>query len=200
MAKLCLHISGDKKTVSVYINNEIVDMETSVFSGKYICDLPVGTYNVKIVKTSELSNNNWKKTIAYNWLSCLSGSPDYTIEELIISANESSVCFDVDLLNDVMIKIKLLSTGFEIVKGIENCNCIDSQNYVNKQLLSKIKFFLVMPLIFLISIIVFLLICCCIFLIIKNQIMRSAIVFILTACLSTLFIWLISKTLSKFPK
>lgn len=200
MAKLCLRISEDKKTVSVYINNEIVDMRTSLFSGKYTCDLPVGTYNVKIVKTSEMLDNNWKKIIAYNWLSCLSGSPDYTIEELIISANESSVCFDVDLLNDVTIKIKLSSTGFEIVKGIENCNCIDSQNHVNKRLLSKIKYFFVMPFIFLILIIVFLLICCCVFLIIKNQIMRSAVVFIVTAGLSTLFIWLISKTLSKFPK
>jgi len=197
MAKLKIIITGYTDTVSVYINEQFMELTSLIKDAKYICDLPDSIYRIKIIKNSGMLNAQWKKKVALNWLSTLSGIPDFTLREALLEASISSICFNVAVSGEVKIKLSLTSPGFEIIEGADKCGDVKKENEVDIIAMKRIKRFYFLPSILLAILIVGCLIFVDIFLAIKSQFPLCLIVSLLILVLSGLFVYLIKKSIQK---
>lgn len=60
----------------------------------------------------------------------------FYIKEAMLEANISSICFNInvtDIDQTIDVKLKLNSSGFEIVHGIEKCSDIDIENKLDNR-------------------------------------------------------------------
>lgn len=95
------------------------------------------------------------------------------------------------------VKVILNSSGFEIVQGFEKCSDIQIENNMDNIALRRIKCFYLLPAVLLSVIIIGFLIGISIFFVVKAKIQLFLIVLALIIVLSTLFVYLIKKSINK---
>lgn len=197
MTNLKICIAGYTDTVSVYVNDQLLELSTLFNNANYICTVSPGLNKVRIEKNSGILNSRWKKKVALNWLSSLSGVPDFTLREALLEANISFICFNIDVTNAdelVYIKIILNSSGFEIEKGIENCKDIQGGNRLDKTAMKRIKCFYLLPIVLLLVLVIGLLIVTAVFFAVKSELQISLILLAIIVALSSLFIYCLKKS------
>lgn len=200
MANLKIRIAGYTETVSVYVNDQLLKISSFLKDAKYTCTVFPGLCRVKIIKSSEILNSQWKKKVALNWLSSLSGIPEFTLREALLEANISSICFNINVTNiyeTMDIKLILNSSGFKIIEGMEKCENVQSENRLDNIAMKRIKCFYLLPAILLSVVIIGFLIGIAVFFVIKAKIQLFLIVLALIIILSTLFIYLLKKSINK---
>lgn len=200
MANLKIRISGYTETVSVYVNDQLLKTSSFLKDAKYTCTVFPGLCRVRIIKSSEMLNSQWKKNVALNWLSCLSGIPEFTIRDTLLEANISSICFNINVTNiDETIDIKLVLnfSGFKIIEGMEKCENVQSENRLDNIASKRIRCFYLLPAILLSVIIIGFLIGIAVFFVIKAKTQLFLIVLALIILLSALFIYLLRKSINK---
>lgn len=200
MVNLRICIAGYTDTVSVYVNDDLLKMSSLLIDANYTYSVSPGVCNVRITKRSDILNKRWKKKVALNWLSCLSGIPDFTIRDAMLEANISSICFNInvtDIDQIINVRLKLNPTGFEIVHGIEQCRDIHVENKLDNIAMRRIKIFYLLPVILLLVVIFGFLISVAILFIVNAKIHLFLIVLALIIILSSLFIYLFKKSVNK---
>lgn len=86
MGNLKICIAGYTDTVSLYVNDDLLKVPSLLKDANYTCTVSPGLYKVRIIKNSGMLSKQWKKKVALNWLSCLSGIPDFTLREAMLEA------------------------------------------------------------------------------------------------------------------
>lgn len=117
-----------------------------------------------------------------------------------VRSNISSICFNInvsDMDQIIDVKVILNSSGFEIVQGFEKCSDIQIENNMDNIALRRIKCFYLLPAVLLSVIIIGFLIGISIFFVVKAKIQLFLIVLALIIVLSTLFVYLIKKSINK---
>ncbi len=197
MAKLKICIVGYTDTISVYVNDDLLEVSSLLKDAKFSCNLSQGVYKVKIIKSSEMLGSKWKKKVLANWFSSLSGIPDFTLREAILDANMSSICFNInitDIDQTFDVKVKLSSSGFEIMQGIEECEDIETVNETDNIAMKRIKIFYLLPSILLAFVVIGFLTGIAIFFLLKVKIYLFLIILALIIMLSTLFVYLFNRS------
>lgn len=197
MTKLKICIAGYTDTVSVYVNDRLLKISTLFYNANYICNVSPGLNKIRIEKNSEILSSRWKKKVALDWLSCLSGIPDFTLRDAFLETNISFICFNIDVSNTdelVYIKIILNSSGFEIEKGIEKCKDIQSGNRHDKAAMKKIKRFYLLPIVLLFVLVIGLLITTAVFFIVKSEPLIALAIMAIIVALSSFFIYCLKKS------
>lgn len=200
MANLKICVAGYSETVSVYVNDQLLKMSSFLKDAKYTCTVFPGLCKVRIIKISGILNSQWKKKVALNWLSSLSGIPEFTLREALLEANISSICFNINIINiDETIDIKLIlnSSGFKIIEGIEKCENVQSENRLDNIAMKRIRRFYLLPAVLLSIFIIGFLIAIAVFFVVKSKIQLFLIVLALILILSTLFIYLLKMSINK---
>lgn len=191
MANLKICIVGYTDTISVYVNDDLLKISSLLKDAKYLCVLPQGVCKVKIIKDSGMLGSQWKKKVLLNWFSSLSGTPDFTLREAILEANISSLCFNINILDEaqtIEIKIKLNASGFEITQGIEKCEDVQAENSTDNIAMKRIKMFYLLPSILLSFVVIGFLTSIAIFFLLKTEIYLFLIILALIVILSVLFV------------
>lgn len=200
MANLKICVAGYTDTVSVYVNDDLLKMSSFLKDAKYTCTVLPGVCKVRIIKCSGTLNSQWKKKVALNWLSSLSGIPEFTLREAMLEANISSICFNINVTDiDQTIDIKLILnfSGFKMIEGIEKCEEVKIENKQDNIALKRIKCFYLLPAVLLLIVIIGFLIGIAIFFVVKSKIQLLLVVLALIIILSTLFIYMIKKSINK---
>lgn len=198
MGNLTIRISAYTKTILVYVNNQLIEGSSRINDINYTSTVNPGLHEIRIIKGSEVLSSHWKKKVALDWLSCLSGIPDFTLREAMLEANISSICFNVNTTKqekDNNIRVILNISGFEIIDGMEICENIQSENKTDNTAIKRIKRFYLLPVALLAVVIVGLLIGLATFFAIKGRIQLFFIVSALIIILSTLFIFMYKKSM-----
>jgi hypothetical protein len=97
MVNLKICVAGYTETVSVYVNDHLLKISSILKDAKYTCTVFPSICKVRIIKSSEILNSQWKKKVALNWLSSLSGIPDFMLREALLKAYVSSICFNINV-------------------------------------------------------------------------------------------------------
>ena len=198
MENLKICIAGYTDTVSVYVNDHLLPVSSLFMDAKYTCSVSPGVCRVRIMKGSGLRNKQWKKKAAFNWLSCLSGVPDFTLREAMLEANVSSICFQIDVTDAdqvIDIKLQLNASGFEIVRGAEACKDIQRENSRDSNALKKIKRVYLLPLVLLLSVVFIFLIGIALFFFTKGKIWQLFLVIALMIVLFALFCYMYKRSM-----
>lgn len=148
MGSLSLRIIGSPNTVSVYLNERLLSGVFSVNATEYTYAVTPGVWNVRLIRNAGIPNRQWKKKVAFNWLSCLSGVPDFTLKEVMSEANTCSACFQIcvsDPEQAIDLEFAINASGFEIVRGSEFCGDIQYKNEKDSAALKRIKLAYVLP-------------------------------------------------------
>lgn len=196
-AKLVIRITGYTDTVSVFVNNTEQDITTLLIDAVYSCSVPLGECQVRVIKGSGILNKHWKKKIAFHWLSCLSGVPDFTLRDALLEANTCSISFAVNINAPdqiVDVKLALTSAGFELRQGGENCRNILSDFGRDITALNRIRTFYFMPAILLMLVLLVSLFSLGIAALVHGHIWQFAVVIGSTVLLFTLLFYLIKKS------
>lgn len=144
---LTIEIYNYVDSINVLVDEVIIEKRSlSLFSkAKYICDLEPGVHAVKIVKQFVENGIQWKKYVAYEWLSCLSGSPNWTIREVLLNSQNNSIIFKTNVCNDMVVRLRLSSNGFEIIKNDKNIFDVAYKNVVNSNAQKRVKKVFITP-------------------------------------------------------
>lgn len=197
MANLKICLVGYTDTISVYVNDDLLEVSSLLKDAKYLCNLSQGVCKVKIIKHSGMLGSQWKKKVLTNWFSSLSGIPDFTLREAILEANISSLCFNINIIDidqTIDIKIMLNSSGFEIIQGIEKCEDVQTENRTDNLAMKRIKIFYLLPSILLSFVVIGFLTSIAIFFLLKAKIYLFLIISALIIILSILFVCLFKKS------
>ncbi len=194
MCNLSISIVDYTDTVSVYVNDDLLgESSLSLFGdAKYTCVVLPGVYKVRITKNSELLGKQWKKKAALDWLSSLSGIPDFTLREAMLDTKQCSICFSVnvtDMDQAIDVKLTLNSSGFEIIQGIEKCSSIQIENSTDNTALRRFRVFYLLPGALLLVMPFGLLIYTALFFLIKTQFQLFLLVLVLTVALAALLVY-----------
>ena len=197
MANLKICMVGYTDTISVYVNDDLLEVSSLLKDAKYLCNLSQGVCKVKIIKHSGMLDSQWKKKVLLNWFSSLSGIPDFTLREAILEANISSLCFNINIIDidqTIDIKIMLNSFGFEIIQGIEKCEDVQIENKTDDIAMKRIKVFYFLPSILIALVVIGFLVGIAIFFLLKAKICLFLIISSLIVILSVLFAYLFKKS------
>lgn len=197
MANLKICIVGYTDTISVYVNDDLLEVSSLLKDAKFSCNLSQGVCKVKIIKPSGMLGSKWKKNVLANWFSSLSGIPDFTLREAILEANISSICFNINIIDidqTIDIKIMLSSSGFEIIQGIDKCEDVQTENRTDNIAMKRIKIFYLLPSILLSFVVIGFLTSIAIFFLLKAKIYLFLIISALIIILSTLFVYLFKRS------
>ncbi len=197
MNTIIIRVAGYTDTVSVYVNDSLLRLSSALKDAKYTYEMPQGICQVRIIKNSSILNKKWRKKVALNWLSCLSGIPDFTFREAVLETMINSICFNIPLTqsNEVIdINVSLNSSGFSIDSGDDKCNDIICENKTDSLALKRVRLFYYLPSILLLFIIASFLLLISVLLLIKGKYKLFLIVLGLILLLSILFVYLIKKS------
>lgn len=198
MANFRICIVGYTDTISIYVNDNLLQVSSLWKDAKYTCDLSQGVCKVKIIKCSEMIGSQWKKKVLTDWLTSLCGTPFFTLREAILEANISLICFNINVIDieqTIDIKIKLKSSGFEIIQGIEKCEDVQIETRTDNIALKRIKIFYILPIILLSFVVIGFLVGIAIFSLLKAEIYSFLIISSLIVAVSTLFVYLFKRSI-----
>ena len=198
MENLIICIAGYTDTVSVYVNDYLLDVSSLLKDAKYTCSVPSGVCKIRVIKGSGMTNGRWKKKVALNWLSCLSGVPDFTLREVMLEANVSSICFCINVADTaqiIKITIALTGSGFEIVRGLDKCKNVQCENIRDAAALNRIKRVYLLPMVLLLCVVFVFLLSIAIIIVNKGKIWQFLTIIALIIMLFTLFNYLYRKSI-----
>lgn len=135
MVNLRICIAGYTDTVSVYVNDDLLMMSSLIMDAKYTYSVSPGVCKVRITKCSEILNKQWEKS-SVKLVVMYIGYFRFYIREAMLEANISSICFNInvtDIDQTIDVKLKLNSSGFEIVHGIEKCSDTHIENKLDNR-------------------------------------------------------------------
>lgn len=79
MVNLRICIAGYTDTVSVYVNDDLLMMSSLIMDAKYTYSVSQAFVKLELQNVQKFLINSGKK-VALNWLSCISGISDFTLE------------------------------------------------------------------------------------------------------------------------
>ncbi len=144
--KITLCISNYVDTIDVIIDEVKLDVKKlSFFSkAKFECTVEEGIHEIKIYKKSNILRNDWKKTVLFDWLSCLFGVPDWTLKEKSADTKIFSTTFKVNISNDIIINLKLTENGIKLIDDNDVFD-ISEQNENSKSAKKRITNLYIIP-------------------------------------------------------
>ena len=153
--KIFISILNYVDTIDVLIDGLKIDINKLSFFSKaeFECDVEMGVHEITVVKKSEILGRNWKKSVLFDWISCLFGVPDWTLSEKALDTQKSSVILKVNVEQDVHINLKLTEDGFELTEIVKDILDIAKQTETNKTAKKRIKNAYMIPAIILATVI-----------------------------------------------
>lgn len=196
--KIVICILNYVDTIDVLIDGHKIDIKKlSLFSkAEFENKLERGIHEVTVVKRSEIMGHSWKKSVLFDWISCLFGVPNWTLAEKALDKGECSVFLKVKVERDVHINLKLTEAGFEIIETFNDIFDVVKQTEICETAKKRIKNAYILP-----AIILAIIIECCmlivgVFFVIKIQYTMS----IITFALALFWAWLVCGMLLRKKK
>lgn len=196
--KIVICILNYVDTIDVLIDGHKIDMKKlSLFSkAEFEHNLERGVHEVTVVKRSEIMGHSWKKSVLFDWISCLFGVPNWTLAEKALDKGECSVFLKVKVERDAHINLKLTEAGFEIIETFNDIFDMVKQTEICETAKKRIKNAYILP-----AIILAIIIECCmlivgVFFVIKIQYAMS----IITFALALFWAWLVCGMLLRKKK
>lgn len=187
--KIVICILNYVDTIDVLIDGYKIDIKKlSFFSrAEFECDLERGVHEITVVKKSRISEQDWKKSVLFDWISCLLGVPDWTLAEKALDIRKCSVILKVKVEQDVHINLKLTENGFELIGLVNDILDIVKHTETSKTAKKRIKNAYMIPIIILATVIELCMLIVGVFLIVNSQYTRSIVVF----ALAVFWAWLV---------
>ena len=202
MSIINLSVINYTKTVSVYIDDVLIDIKNLSFNNRatYNAEVFPGIHHIRVIKSSEITSKHWKRGIMFNWIALLLGVPDFTFKELLIDISYSSISFNVDIKynsSEMTIELQLKQNELVLIDDKNRFSDIKKENTTDKKAQKRTLLFYFFPLIFLTFIIFTLMLAITVYFIIKSEYLLFFMSTVVTILLVLLFIKLIKMNLKK---
>lgn len=187
--KIFISVSNYVDTVDVIIDGVKIDKnKLSFFSkAKFERELEGGVHEITVTKGTAILGHNWKKSIIFDWLSCLSGLSDWTVKEKVMDQRTCSINIKVNVEQDVDINIRLTEDGFELIQKTDAILTVDKEIKISEQAKQRIKNAYIIPAIILATVIGLCMLIVGILFLMNNQYAFS----IILLAMSISWVWLI---------
>ena len=196
--KIVIRILNYVDTIDVLIDGLKIDIKKlSLFSkAEFEHNLERGVHEITIVKRSGIMGRSWKKSVLFDWISCLFGIPNWTLAEKALDERKCSVFLKVKVEIDTHINLKLTEDGFEIIETVNDIFDVVKQTEICETAKKRIKNAYILPAIILAIIIESCMLIVGVFFVINIQYTMSIIAF----ALALFWAWLVCNMLLKRKK
>ena len=136
--KITLDIRNYINCIVVEIDGKVIEAKKINFRSKATFEhiTESGFHEIRILRKSQMINQEWKKHVAFDWLSLISGVPDFTLKEKQLEENSYLTVLKAKADCDVKIEVALTNSGFRLIESDDNV-IVDIESQVTKS--SKAK-------------------------------------------------------------
>lgn len=196
--KIFIKVLNYVDTVDVFVDGVKIEKEKLSLSSKaeFVYDVESGIHEIYFDKKSNISRRHWKKGVVYNWISCLSGTPDWTLKEMALDTIKSSMMLKVNVGADIQIDLKLTDSGFELIGETKDIIDTVKQTEIDKTAKKRVKNLYMSPAILFAILIEICMLAVCVLLILN----RHYVKFIIIIVLSVFWAWLVCSMIFKDRK